>query len=218
MSAPDLPPDSPGRGEGFAGVPSEAAGQKAASADPGEPLTSEAPSDGEVPGGSVEEGAPTPADPLAEMAAQRDEYLDSLRRLQADFENYRKRVIKQQADQVARAAEDLVGKLLPVLDTVDLALAHAVADPEAPAGEAPAPAQEGGALAQVAGALSETLAKEGLDRIDPVGQPFDPTEHDAVMHEPGGEDGGTPEVTEVLRAGYRWRGRVLRPAMVKVKG
>ncbi|MDQ6839835.1 MAG: nucleotide exchange factor GrpE, partial [Actinomycetota bacterium] len=59
------------------------------------------------------------------------------------------------------------------------------------------------------------LAREGLERIDPDREPFDPTVHDAVAHEPG--DGGQ-EVAEVLRAGYRWRGRVLRPAMVKVRG
>jgi molecular chaperone GrpE len=168
-------------------------------------------------------------DPVAAAAAERDEYLDALRRLQADFENYRKRVLKQQADQVARAAEGLVLKLLPVLDTVDLALAH-VPGPAYPPSDGPseggeegeaAPgtpsAAEAGALAQISGALTEVLTKEGLERIDPQGQPFDPKEHDAVMHEPGGE-GGRPEVTEVLRAGYRWRGRVLRPAMVKVKG
>ncbi|MGH9065053.1 MAG: nucleotide exchange factor GrpE, partial [Acidimicrobiales bacterium] len=94
----------------------------------------------------------------------------------------------------------------------------------APARAAPAPspagqpdAAETGALVQVAGALSEVLAKEGLERIDPLGQPFDPNEHDAVMHEPG-EEADVAEVSEVLRAGYRWKGRVLRPAMVKVKG
>jgi molecular chaperone GrpE len=122
-------------------------------------------------------------------------------RIQADFENYKKRVAKQQAEHLERAAEHLVGKLLPVLDTADLAAAH----------------DEGNSsLHQVVAALTDSLAKEGLERIDPLGQAFDPTEHDAVMHEPG--DDGAPEVIEVLRAGYRWKGRVLRPAMVKVKG
>jgi molecular chaperone GrpE len=72
--------------------------------------------------------------------------------------------------------------------------------------------------------LSDVLEKEGLERIDPQGQPFDPNQHDAVLHEPrepneeheGG--GGEPQVSDVMRAGYRWKGRVLRPAMVKVKG
>ena len=214
-------------------------------------------------------GASTPeevSDPVAAVAAQRDEYLDALRRLQADFDNYRKRMVKQQADQSQRAAEDLVNKLLPVLDAIDLALVHAVGDSSsvadtghrqgaAPTGEAPsaspggedvgqgAPVDQGdgggtpgggaegggppgaagrateaetGALVQVSSALRDVLSKEGLERIDPQGQAFDPTEHDAVMHE-SDDGGGTAEVTEVLRAGYRWQGRVLRPAMVKVK-
>jgi molecular chaperone GrpE len=138
-------------------------------------------------------------DVLAVAHAERDSYLDALRRLQADFENYKKRMVKQQMDQADRAAESLVEKLLPVLDTADLAYSHGAGDD----------------LTHVRTALLDTLAREGLDRIDPDGGPFDPTVHDGVAHEPG--DGGQ-EVAEVLRAGYRWKGRVLRPAMVKVRG
>lgn len=140
---------------------------------------------------------------LAAVATQRDEYLDALRRVQADFENYKKRVIKQQTEHLERAAEGLVVKLLPVLDALDLAVAHAGDSPEAKV------------VGPIASQLVDVLEKEGLERIDPQGQPFDPNQHDAVMHEEGGEE---PEVSEVLRAGYRWKGRVLRPAMVKVKG
>lgn len=136
---------------------------------------------------------------LASLAKERDELRSLAQRLQADFENYRKRVVKQQEDTVARAAEGLVERLLPALDTVDLAVAHG----------------GGEAVEQIWSALFDVLAKEGLERVDPQGQPFDPNEHDAVMHEPGD---GDPEVVEVMRAGYRWKGRVLRPAMVKVKG
>lgn len=132
--------------------------------------------------------------------AERDQYLDSLRRLQADFENYRKRVARQQADIYERANEALVIKLLPVLDTADLALAHASGDE----------------VVQLRGSLLDVLGKAGLERIAPEGGPFDPNLHDAVAHEPG--EGGAQEVAEVLRAGYRWNGRVLRPAMVKVRG
>jgi molecular chaperone GrpE len=132
---------------------------------------------------------------------ERDEYKDRLLRLQADFENYKKRMIKQQTDHLERAAESLVDKLLPVLDTADLAVAHG----------------GGEDVKQVAGALSTVLEREGLERIDPMGAAFDPTLHDAVAHEPGDGD-GPQEVAEVLRAGYRWKGRVLRPAMVKVRG
>ena len=136
---------------------------------------------------------------LADARRQRDEYLDALRRRQADFENYKKRVVKQQADMAGRAAENLVEKLLPALDTADLALAHG----------------SGEEVTQVWSALSEALAGEGLERIAPDGGPFDPNRHDAVAHEPGD---GPQEVAAVLRAGYSWKGRVLRPAMVKVRG
>jgi molecular chaperone GrpE len=136
---------------------------------------------------------------LTKLAAERDEYLDTLRRLQADFDNYRKRALKQQTETLERAAESLVMKLLEVLDTVDLARSHG----------------EGDAIEPVAAKLVDVLEKEGLERIDPVGKPFDPNEHEAVAHEPGD---GDPEVVGLMRAGYRWKGRVLRPAMVTVKG
>ncbi len=139
------------------------------------------------------ESTDTPAE--VEEPAQPD-YLDDLRRLQAEFENFRKRSIKQQTDLTERAGENLVRELLSVLDIADLARAHGADD-------------------QVGSALAEALRKEGLERLDPVGEAFDPSEHDAVMHEEGD---GDPEVIEVMRAGYRWRGRLLRPAMVKVKG
>jgi molecular chaperone GrpE len=141
---------------------------------------------------------------LGSLQRQRDEYLDSLRRLQAEFDNYRKRVDRQQRELRDHAATSLVTKLLPVLDTADLALAHG----------------GGEEVKQVAGALFDVLAKEGLQRIVPEGQPFDPQRHDAVAHEPaeGGDGPEVPEVSEVLRAGYEWKGRVLRPAMVKVRG
>ena len=163
-------------------------------------------------------------DPLALALNQRDEYLDSLRRLQAEFENYKKRVVKQQSDQMARAAVSLVEKVLPVLDTLDLATQH-LGDPES---------ADGRALAAVAGQLHDVLAKEGLERIDPLGETFDPNAHEAVGHLPaeeagagsGGDAGdaaavpgapGDPMVGQVMRAGYRWRGSVVRPAMVMVR-
>jgi molecular chaperone GrpE len=134
------------------------------------------------------------------VAKERDEYRDALIRLQADFENYKKRIAKQQDELRDRAAETLIEKLLPVLDTADLALAHG----------------GGEDVKQICAALFSALDREGLERIDDLGAAFDPTLHDAVAHEPG--DGHTQEVAEVMRAGYRWRGRVLRPAMVKVRG
>lgn len=163
----------------------------------------------------VDEALPAAAEgrELAEAIAQRDEYLDALRRLQADFENYKKRMVKQQTEHLERAAEHLVSSLLPALDALDLAVAHS-GSLEADAGS--------DSLAQVANTFFDVLGKEGLDRLDPLGEPFDPTLHDAVLHEAAAEGAGqeqqVAEVTEVLRPGYRWKGRVLRPAMVKVKG
>ena len=139
---------------------------------------------------------------MTALERERDEYLDGLRRVQADFENYRKRVIQQQADHAARATEGLVTDLLPVLDACDAAVQHGADD-----------------VAPVQSQLLDTLVKQGLERIDPAGEPFDPNFHEAVMHEPAdGDDDPGSVVAEVLRTGYAWKGRVLRPAMVKVKG
>ena len=138
---------------------------------------------------------------VARIAAERDDYLDALKRLQADFENYKKRVLKQQTEHLERAAESLVEKLLPVLDTVDLAARHG-----------------GEGLDQVQGQLMAALEKEGLERVDPLGKPFDPNESDAVAHEEGDGDSSPAVVSEVMRTGYRFKGKLLRPAMVKVKG
>jgi molecular chaperone GrpE len=134
---------------------------------------------------------------LQRLHAEREDYLDQLLRTRADFENYRKRMLRQQGETLERAGEELVLKLLEVLDVFDAAVVH------------------GQGFDQAYARLVAVLTKEGLARIEPVGAPFDPTEADAVHHE-AGEDG--PVVSEVLRPGYRWKGRVLRPAMVKVKG
>ena len=152
------------------------------------------------------------ADPLEVALSQRDEYLDSLRRLQAEFENYKKRVLKQQTEQVARAAAGLVDKLLPVLDALDLATDH-VGD---------ADSAEAKALVAASGLLQGVLAKEGLERIEPSGEEFDPNAHEAVGQVPAPGDAepttsGEPRVAQVMRAGYRWHGTVVRPAMVMVE-
>ncbi len=146
-------------------------------------------------------------DDRSEAERQRDEYLDALQRLQAEFENYRKRMTRVADDAATRAAGDLVVKLLPALDAFDYAHAH-FADAES---------DEAKALAQTRGLLLGALAKEGLERIDAPDVPFDPQVHDAVAHDETDNVQG-PVVEEVLRAGYRWKGVVLRPAMVKVLG
>jgi molecular chaperone GrpE len=136
-------------------------------------------------------------DDLDRLQNERNDYLDQLLRTRADFDNYRKRILKQQSEHQERAAEALIEKLLDALDTFDMAAAH------------------GQGFEQGRDLLVNILTKEGLERIDPVGEQFDPNEADAVAHEDG--DGG-PVVAEVLRPGYRWKGRVVRPAMVKVRG
>lgn len=138
---------------------------------------------------------------LAAMAAERDDYLEALRRLQADFENYKKRMLRQQSQTLERAGEDLVVKLLPVLDTIDLARQHGAAD----------------GVDHIANALLDVLTRAGLERVDPVGEAFDPNEHEAVAHE-SADGGGAPEVAGLMRAGYRWKGRLIRAAMVTVRG
>ncbi|MCU0267871.1 MAG: nucleotide exchange factor GrpE [Acidimicrobiales bacterium] len=135
----------------------------------------------------------------SELAAERDEFRDALLRIKADFDNYKKRVAKDQSLMVARAAEQLVNALLPVLDACEAALAQGATDVE-----------------PIFRSLVEALGREGLEPMAAVGTPFDPTFHEAVLHEPG--DGGEEVVAEILRSGYLWKGYVLRPAMVKVKG
>ncbi|HEX4219398.1 MAG TPA: nucleotide exchange factor GrpE [Acidimicrobiales bacterium] len=160
--------------------------------------------------GEVAEVIVVDDDPVAAAMAERDEYLDALRRLQAEFENYRKRVSKQQVEQVERAAVSLVDKLLPVLDVLELAAEH-LGDRDS---------EEGKALVQSAALLNDVLAKEGLERVDPVGDPFDPNSHEAVGNVPADEnelDDQGPTVAQVMRPGYRWRGAVVRPAMVLVR-
>ena len=159
--------------------------------------------DGEL-GDAPQEGAPTAeltvealvAD-LERVIAERDRYLDALQRTQADFENFKKQSQRRLTDEVERRVSSLAEVLLPVLDACDAALAHGASEVE-----------------PIATALLLALEKEGLTRLDPSGQAFDPTVAEAVLHEPG--EGGEPVVSEVLRAGYAWQGRVLRPATVKV--
>jgi molecular chaperone GrpE len=131
------------------------------------------------------------------LLAERAQYLEAFQRAQADFENYRKQAQKRQDDAVVRSLGRFVESLLPVLDSCDAALSHGASEVE-----------------PVLTVLYGALEKEGLERIDPKGAAFDPAEAEAVMHEPG--EGGEQTVAEVLRPGYRWRGQVLRPAMVKV--
>ena len=137
------------------------------------------------------------------LQRERDDLLDTSRRLQADFENYRKRVLREQTALVERATEGLLEQLLPVLDSFELATVNLEGVDEQ--------VRKGIELAFAE--LVSVLERAGLQRIDALGAPFDPNEHEAVLQDEGD---GEPHVGEVLRTGWKLSGRVLRPAMVKV--
>jgi molecular chaperone GrpE len=184
-------------------VPAEEVTPEAELVTDGNPVAgaADAPADGPVP-------AEEERDPMVVLARERDEYLLALQRTQADFENYRKRILRMQEEQSARAASALVTKLLPVLDTLDLAQAHQT--------EASAASDDAVALTAARSLLLDVLSKEGLERVDEAAVPFDPAVHDAVSRSEG--EGGEEVIDQILRSGYRWRGQVLRPAMVSVRG
>lgn len=187
----------------------------AAAADPGATVHGADPTaPGETPAAdSVTPDAPAaPATELSEDAivaliAERDEYLNALQRLKAEFANARRRSDEQASAQRRQAAADLVTKLLPILDSVEAALDQGIE-----------------AVRPLSDALYEVLNSQGLERLDPVGEPFDPEQHEAVMFEPadpaqaGGEGSAEQVVAETMRLGYVWNERVLRAAMVKVRG
>jgi len=135
----------------------------------------------------------------SDLAAERDEYLEALQRVQAEFDNFKKRTARERAEVTERAHAQIAERLLPVVDACEAAIGHGATDVE-----------------PIYKALVDALEKEGLQRMAAEGQPFDPTLHEAVMHEPG--ETAEPVVVETLRTGYTWKGQVLRPAMVKVKG
>lgn len=133
---------------------------------------------------------------LAELVAERDSMRDLAQRVQADFENFRRRANTQMRDEAERSTARLAEALLPVLDATEAAyLRHP---------------DEVGPLLNL---MLAELRKHGLEMLDLEGQAFDPNLAEAVAHEPG--DGGEVVVAEVLRSGYRWKDRTLRPAMVR---
>ena len=153
------------------------------------------------------------SDPLEELARERDDYLLALQRTQADFENY-KQAGHPAAGRAggARRRAHLVDKLLPVLDALDLAETHLKDSLDV---------SEGAKALHASRAMLGGHPLEGGPRERSISprSPSIPTVHDAVAHAAGegGPDGETM-VAEVLRAGYRWKGQVLRPAMVRVRG
>lgn len=137
----------------------------------------------------------------ADADAAEPDYLGDLQRVTAEFANFRKQTEKRNQELLARASQRLAEALLPVLDACDAAALQGVEGVE------PIHTQ-----------LLGVLADEGLEVIADVDEPFDPNRHDAVMTEPADDGDEATMVTEVLRTGYAWKGRVFRPAMVKVRG
>ena len=129
---------------------------------------------------------------------ERDEWMGRAQRIAAEYENYRRRLATQRADDIDRATGRLAEALLPVLDACEAAFLQHPAEIE-----------------PLFNLMLSELKKQGLESMNLHEQPFDPHLADAVLHEPGE---GEPVVSEVLRSGYTWNGKVLRPAMVKVRG
>ena len=155
----------------------------------------------------AQEASAGPTDELAEAKAKADEYLQHLQRLQAEFDNYRKRVIREQTSTLELAAEPVMRRLLEVLDEFELALLHAHEDVDRD--------RFLKGIELVYAKLMDALKSEGLQRIEAEGAPFDPNLHEALMQT--GDGSGEPHVAEVFRPGYTLKGRVLRPAGVRVE-
>lgn len=158
---------------------------------------------------------------LAELESAREEaatHRETAQRVQADFENFRKRMTRDHADAVKRAGERIVSSLLPVIDNLERAIAHAETEggETAPHGESTsADTDLLAGVRMVHGQLLDVLAKEGVVVDDPAGQPFDAIRHQAVGQL---EDPTVPEgtVVEVYQKGYELHGRTIRSAMVVV--
>lgn len=180
---------------------------------------------GEASGAAPAAEAPDPTstaprgDDLERARADAAEYRDHLQRLQAEFENYRKRMTVSQSRLIDAELQRFVGRLLEVLDEFDLAL---MAAERAAGSGSEVQREEDGAFDRfrkgvelVYAKLAETLRGEGLERIEAEGKVFDPNEHEALMQT--GDGDGEPHVAEVFRQGYRLNGTVIRPASVRVE-
>jgi molecular chaperone GrpE len=188
-------------------------------------LDEQAQSPGEEPGDTVAvDGAPVndageaaaelqveeDLDQLGALAAKRDEYLALAQRTQADFENYRKRVARESALAQERGVCKLAKELLPAIDNLDRALDAAAEDSHLLDG-----------VRLVRSELSAALARVGVESFSPLGEPFDPSVHEAIasVPAPAGADGApapSGSVVEVYQDGYRLGETIIRPARVVV--
>ena len=185
-----------------------ARGAEGSRSEPSAPAEAEAPDDAVA---DATASTPEPApDELAQARAEASEYREHLQRLQAEFDNYRKRTVKEQSRMLELASEPVVRRLLEVIDDFELAMLHAERQELSPEIETFTKGVE-----LVFAKLVDALRAEGLEKIEAEGKPFDPELHEALMQT--GEGDGDPVVVEVFRAGYTLRGHVLRPAGVRVE-
>ena len=156
-----------------------------------------------------EEGAgpEADADPRSAAETERDQFLDALRRERADFENFRKRAERERMEALDRGREHVVAELLGVLDNFGHVLRGAAGSEDT---------QLSKGVEMVHAELVRTLEDVGLERVPGEGAPFDPTHHEALEQRPAEEPLEEPVVVEEHRPGYRFKGRVLRPATVTV--
>jgi molecular chaperone GrpE len=157
--------------------------------------------------GSGEQALEALRSELEEANRKGQEYLQLLQRVQADFINYRRRMEQERTEQAKYAKSDVLLKLLPALDDFDRALAAVPPD------AAGSDWVQG--IQIIRRKLQTLLDSEGVQRLETVGKPFDPWQHEAVMYEeaPGAEEGS---VVEEFRPGYKLHDRIIRPAQVKV--
>jgi molecular chaperone GrpE len=143
-------------------------------------------------------------DALVARAKERDEYLALAQRTHADFENYRKRMARENAAALDRGVAKVAKELLPAIDHLEIALKAAEGHEDVVKG-----------FAMVAEELRTALARAGIEAFSPQGEPFDPNEHEAMASQPS-EEAESGIVIEVYQQGYRLNGSVLRPARVVV--
>lgn len=160
--------------------------------------------DAETAAGADSEGKAQGETP-GEAAKPAEDFQDKYLRLMADFQNFKRRSEKERTDIHAFANEKIVTQLLGVLDNFERALQQESGDE--------APFREG--MAMIAGQFRDVLSKEGLEEIKSVGEPFDPRLHHAILMD-AGSDHASGHVTDVLQKGYTFKGKVIRPAVVKV--
>lgn len=175
-----------------------------------EEFSAAAPPDPEGPGvgetNFADAEAPPAGEPKSAQAVQDDaaKFLELAKRTQADFENYRKRMARENAAAGERGAAKLAKELLPALDHLEIALKAAEGHPEVIKG-----------FALVRDELLAALSKSGIQAFSPAGEAFDPNEHEAMAQQPS-EEAESGTVLEVYQQGYRINGQILRPARVVV--